>query len=179
MGNREVSGFDSLIEYGNSFIKNCRKNNSFSDGQKKHSSFTKCPNKDKFYKRSEEKSTVSLNWVMETNSFTEPSNSLNGVMETNSFSEPSNSLNGVEEINSFTEPSISLYDGPFRIYFIVVECYWNGCISLRKVSSNQWLFLLTLYDDIDRINPLMARVLNSLFFVMFSFSCTRAIYRYI
>ena len=25
MGNREVSGFDSLIEYGNSFIKNCRK----------------------------------------------------------------------------------------------------------------------------------------------------------
>ena len=60
-GNREVSGFDSLIEYGNSFIKNCRKNNSFSDGLKKHSSLTKCPNKDKFYKRSEEKSTVSLN----------------------------------------------------------------------------------------------------------------------
>ena len=78
----------------------------------------------------------SLNGVMETNSFTEPSNSLNGVEELNSFTEPSNSLNGVEEINSFTEPSISLYDGPFRVYFIVVECYWNGCLLLRKVSSS-------------------------------------------
>ena len=29
-----------------------------------------------------------------------------------------------------------LYDGPFRIYFTVVECYWNGCLLLRKVSSN-------------------------------------------